>query len=183
MNLENINSWILPFASSIAIILAGVAVFFTKFRELKDKSSRELIDTLKETAQAEREKAERLREENEKQRTYFQKEINDLKIEMANLKTLYETSEKSKQEYLEILKDKNPEQIAFMKLLTEAANQSKETITTSSAYMSESLKVLADIHKFMKTLNDKAIENENRNKRVDAQKSKPLEIKLRGEAK
>ncbi len=151
MTLENIQNWVLPFASSIAIILAGVAFFFTKLRELKENASRELIDTLKETAVAEREKAERLRQENKEQLLEHQgqiaaleKQINDIKLELMAIKAQAESAEKSNQEYLKIIQGVNPEMKA----------------------------ILTDIRDFMKSLDKKAVKNEKRNERVDSDTSK-----------
>lgn len=183
MGLDNVQEWIVPFSITIGVIgtisvALGtfIAMFFNAKRKEETLYSERLIETLKENAEAERKKAERLAEENREQRESFQKQINDLKIEIANVKTLYETSEKSKQEYLEILKDKNPEQVAFMKLLTESANQSKATIQSSQKYMADTAKILAEVSIFMENLNNKALENEKRNKRVDAEHKKELKI-------
>lgn len=151
MTLQNLQSWILPSASSIAIILAGVAFFFTKLHELKEKASRELIDTLKETAIAEREKAERLRQENkdqllehQRQIAALEKQINDIKLELMAIKAQADAAEKSNQEYLKIIQGVNPEMKA----------------------------ILTDIRDFMKSLDKKAVDNEKRNKRVDSDTSK-----------
>lgn len=190
MTLNNIQTWIIPFIASVGSAIGIVIFAFSRVAQEREKADREkdaasqtLINILKETAEAEKVKAERLREENQAQKDDFQKQItelkeghqkqiNEIKVEMANLKALYEASERSKQEYLEILQGKNPEQQAFMKLLTDAAKQSNTTIDSSKKYMEDSLKVLGDIHKFMENLNKKAIANEARNKRVDAQNKK-----------
>ena len=146
MDFENIQSWILPFASSIAIILAGVAFFFTKLREMKDNASRELIDTLKETALAEREKAERLHQENkallaehQKQIASMEKQINDINIELTNIKARAAAAEQSKKEYLEIIQGRNPE---IQVLLT-------------------------DIRDFMRSLSERSQTNQKRNEKID----------------
>lgn len=103
-------------ASAIAVVVAAVAFAVAQWRSTTTKenlqSKDDLIKTLKENAVAERDKADRL-----------QTQINDLSREFGELKGQFEAAQKEKEAYLNILKDRNPEQIEFMKFMIDSAKQ------------------------------------------------------------
>lgn len=164
MDIENLTKWVFPFVSTISIVIVTILYSFSKFREMKDDASQELISILKEEAVVQKSKAERLQQENQKQRDDFQrqitelkeghqKQINDIRVEMANLKALYEASERSKAEYLEILQGKSPDQQKYQE---DMRNFTKGV----AKYMENSAVILSK-------LNDKLIKSEARDYRVD----------------
>lgn len=123
----------------LGIFAAGLGVAYSQFRSGSNKVKDELIATLKETALAEKIKADRLTSDKLTLENSHQKQLTDLTKEMGRLQGLYDAAEKRNKEMMEILQGKDPEMI----------------------------EILNEIKVFMKSLNEKAKTNEERNDRVD----------------
>lgn len=156
MSFSNIQSWGVTFASILVVIFFA----FSKIRESIDAGNKTLIANLKEEKEVYRTRAERLTEENRVLKDTHSREINELNKQIGILQGNIEQMAKQNEMYLNILKDRNPEQKEFMKLLTDSAIKTDK-------YMHETASALKEIHVFMKSLNTKAVTNEKRNDRVD----------------
>lgn len=163
MTLANIANWIIPFS---AIIIA-IVYSFSKLREKTDDQNKNLIMNLEKERDLYKERAERLEREGRDREAQHQRQMNELNKELGVVKGSLEQMAKQNEMYLAILKDKNPEQIEFMKLLSESAKESARLQKNAEKYMQNTASILKEIHGFMQSLNKKAIENEKRNYRVD----------------
>jgi len=145
--------------TGLGVLIAGIGFSYAQFKSGGDKAKDDLIDTLKETAVVEREKAARLATEKVTLVDSHQTQINQLTEKIGKLQGLYEASEQSKKEYLAILQGRDPAQQAFMELLTKAAANSNEVTAQSQKYMTDTIKVLGEIRTFMEKLNKNSTEN------------------------
>ena len=146
--------------TGLGVLIAGIGFSYAQFKSGGDKAKDDLIDTLKETAVVEREKAARLATEKVTLVDSHQTQINQLTEKIGKLQGLYEASEQSKKEYLAILQGRDPAQQAFMELLTKAASDSQKITVQSQQYMQDTIKVLGEIRTFMEKLNEKAATNQ-----------------------
>lgn len=161
---------ILAILLGIGGLLAGLGFSFAQFKQGGNKAKDDLISTLKQEADAQKEKASRLAQEKIVMTNEHQRQISELQKDVAKLTGLYEASEKSKQEYLLILQGRNPEQQAFMEtqqrfseFLTKAVSDGSKTTLEAQKYMLETSTILQKIsgimeriEVFMKNLNEKA---------------------------
>jgi uncharacterized phage infection (PIP) family protein YhgE len=153
--------------AGVGVLAGGFGIAYAQFRSGSTKAKDELIVTLKETAEAEQIKAERLAEEKRVLMDSHQKQINELTEKIGKLQGLYESAEKRNKEMLEILQGRNPEQKEFVEMMRKATQNSKKVTDDATSYMKKSIEILGEIQDFMKQLNQKAKENEERNDRVD----------------
>jgi hypothetical protein len=145
--------------AGIGVLFGGLGFAYAQFRAGAGKAKDELIETLKETALAEKEKAAQLAKDKMEQVQFHQTQINELNGKIGKLQGLYEASEKSKQEYLLILQGRDPAQQKFMELLTNAALESKKTTGTAEKYMADTIAILGEIRTFMENLNKQTTAN------------------------
>jgi len=135
----NYLSIIIGTFAGLGALIAGIGFAYSQFKSGGDKAKNDLIDTLKETALVEREKATRLAEEKATIVDSHQGQINDLSSRIGKLQGLYEASEVSKKEYLSILQGRDPQQKVFME---------------------ETTKILVEIRMFMEKLNKDSNSNQ-----------------------
>lgn len=143
----------------LGTLIAGCGFAYAQFKSGGDKAKDDLIQTLRDTATAERIEKERLAGEKVTLVNSHQTQINALNERIGKLQGLYEASEANKKEYLAILQGRDPAQKAFMELLTKAAQQSNEVTLQSQKYMTDTIKVLHEIRTFMETLNRNSTAN------------------------
>lgn len=156
--------------AGVGILAGGLGVAYSQFKSGGNKAKDELIATLKETAIAEKVRAERLAAEKVTLLDSHQKQINELNNQLGKLQGLYESAEKRNREMMEILQGRSPEQTKFMELMTKAATESGKTTVQAGRYMEETTAALKAILAFMEALDKKATENSERIKRVDNKK-------------
>lgn len=145
--------------SGIGILFAGLGFAYSQFKSGSSKAKDELISTLRESATAEKDKAERLATEKTLIVTSHQEQINQLNEKIGKLQGLYEANETQKQEYLQILQGRNPAQEQFMKYLTEVA-------TESAKYMKDTSAILGEIKTFMAIMNGEVAKGNLFNKQI-----------------
>jgi len=131
INLDYLSVIIGIFAG-LGTLIAGIGFAYAQFKSGGDKAKDDLIDTLKETALVEREKATRLAEEKATIVGSHQTQINELSNKIGKLQGLYEAAEANKKEYLSILQGRDPQQKVFME---------------------ETTRILVEIRMFMEKLN------------------------------
>lgn len=130
--------------AGIGVLFGGLGFAYAQFRSGSGKAKDDLIQTLKDTALAEREKASQLAKEKMEQSQFHQTQINQLNEKIGKLQGLYEESKDRNKEYLAILQGRNPEQQKFMTYLTEVASE-------SAKYMKESSEILQKINHHIET--------------------------------
>lgn len=130
----------------LGLLLAGTGFAYAQFKQGGSKAKDDLIDTLKETAMVERDKASRLAEEKQILIKNHQDQINELNKQIGVLQGRADANEKKMNEYLEILKGQSPQQITFMKQTTE---------------------ILDKIASYMKLQNDEIAKGNDFNKQVE----------------
>lgn len=165
--------------AGIGALAAGIGFAYSQFRSGASKAKDDLIQTLRDTAIAEKVEKERLAAENTKITNLHQIQINSLNEKLGKLQGLYEASESSKKEYLAILQGRDPAQQKFMELLTNAAMANNKQILEGQKYMTETTKILVEIRTFMKNLNDRANETRDWHKKIDTATKKETGKPLR----
>lgn len=173
---------ILGILTGIGALSAGLGIAYAQFRSADNKESLktkdDLIVTLRETALAEKDKAERLAEEKVTLINSHQEQINLLNNKIGKLQGLYEANEQQKKEYLAILQGRDPSQQKFMELMVAAAKNSTQLTDASQKYMRDTTIILGEIRTFMEALNKKADATEAWHDDIDkatkADSGKPL---------
>lgn len=155
----SIISVIIGIFVGLGTLIAGCGFAYAQFKTGGDKAKDDLIETLKETATAEKAEKERLAEEKVTLVNSHQQQLNDLNNKIGELTGLYKAAEQSRQEYLKILQGRDPAQQAFMELVTKAAQQSNEVTAQSQKYMVDTIEILGEIRTFMKNLNESSSAN------------------------
>ena len=145
--------------AGVGVMAAGFGFAYSQFKLGSDKIKDNLISTLKETAEAEKVKAERLATEKITLVDSHQTQINELNNKMGKLQGLYEAAEAGKKEYLAILQGRDPAQQKFMEFMMEAGKSSNETTAVATKYMTDSIVILQQIRTFMEKLNTSADKN------------------------
>jgi len=145
INLDYLSIVIGTFAG-LGTFIAGIGFAYAQFKSGGEKAKDDLIETLKETALVDREKATRLAEEKAIIVDSHQGQINELSNRIGKLQGLYEASEVSKKEYLAILQGRDPQQKAFMK---------------------ETTKILVEVRTFIEKLNKDSNANQKFIEEVD----------------
>ena len=128
--------------AGIGILAAGMGFAYAQYRAGTSKAKDELILTLKESVDVEKDKSMRLTSEKETLIKSHQEQINELNKQIGILQGKSEANEKKMKEYMEILQGRNPEQEKFMEYITQVSTQ-------SARYMKESSAILSDIKDFM----------------------------------
>jgi len=105
--------------SGIGVLCAGLGFAYSQFKAGASKAKDELVDTLKETALAERAKSNQLTEEKSTLIKSHQEQINELNLKLGVLQGKAEANEKKMHEYLEILQNRDPDYQNYMKQTTE----------------------------------------------------------------
>lgn len=146
---------ILAILSGVGALVAGLGFAYSQFISGGNKAKDDLIDTLKENLSAEKVRSERLKSENTSLITSHQQQINELRTELSKLQGLFQAAEKEKQNYLQILQGRDPENQRFIKVVLEQIEEGKRQAPIVQKYMTESIQTLAEIKVFMKQLNDK----------------------------
>ena len=131
--------------AGIGVLVGGIGFAYSQFRLGGSKAKDELITTLRQTAEAEREKARQIEADKVKQQQFHQKQINQLNEKIGKLQGLYEESKERSKEYLTILQGRSPEQVKFMETMTTFA-------TEFTTYMKSTNKVLTDLSEDHKAL-------------------------------
>lgn len=180
LNLQTI-SVIVGIFIGLGTLIAGCGFAYAQFKTGGDKAKDDLIDTLKETAVVERDKAARLAAERVTLVDSHQVQINQLNERIGKLQGLYEASEQSKKEYLEILQGRDPAQKAFMELLTKAAENNNKDRVEAQQYMKDTVAVLGEIRTFMENLNKSAKKSNNFQDEVNSATAKESGKVLRKE--
>lgn len=152
----NILSVIVGLFVGLGTLIAGIGFAYAQFKAGGDKAKDALIDTLKEQAVAEREKAARLAEEKVTLVDSHQIQINELNNKIGKLQGLYESAEQSKKEYLAILQGRDPAQQKFMEIVMKQIEENQKVQPAAAKYMEDSIKILSEIKTFMENLNKKA---------------------------
>ncbi len=137
----------------IGTLAAGLGFAYAQFRSGSNKAKDDLIDTLKETATVEKEKADRLEKEKITIVGSHQSQLNDLNNKIGKLQGLYEASEKSKSEYLSILQGRDPSQQKFMEFMVESTKNSNQVLLDASRFMTDTIGILGEIKIFMQNIN------------------------------
>lgn len=187
LNLQLIST-IVGIFMGLGALIAGVGFAYSQFKTGGDKAKNDLIDTLKEQAIAEREKASRLAEEKVTLVDSHQTQINQLNERIGKLQGLYEASEQSRQEYLKILQGRDPaqqkfieNQSKFMEVVMKQIEENQKTAPEAARYMAETGKILVEIRNFMETLNKSANKNteflNDVNKATESEEGKVLRKK------
>lgn len=153
-------SIIIGIFAGLGTLIAGSGFAYAQFKTGGDKAKDDLIQTLRDTATAERVEKERLAEEKITLVNSHQTQINQLNERIGKLQGLYEASEQSKKDYLAILQGRDPAQKAFMELLTKAAMSSNEVTAQSQKYMADTIAILGEIRTFMAGLNESSTANQ-----------------------
>lgn len=159
MNLNFIDPSIFSVFAGLGILVAGIGFAYAQFKMGEGKAKDSLIVTLKEAVDAERDKAARLAEEKSNLMNFHQAQINELNTKLGKLQGLYEASEKSKKEYLEILQGRDPTQKAFMEFMTQTTKSTNEVAVVAAEYMKDTIKILSEVKDFMQALNEKSYGN------------------------
>ncbi len=119
--------------AGVGILMAGAGFAWAQFKSGASKAKDDLIDTYKETVEADSKKISILTSEKTTLITDHQKQINEMNVQLGKLQGLQEANEKKIEEYLSILQGRNPEQVQFMKFMvtnmTECAKYIKESRT------------------------------------------------------
>lgn len=132
--------------AGIGVLAAGFGFAYAQFKSGAGKAKDDLITTLKETADVEREKAQRLNEEKNTLMISHQQQITALTEKIGKLQGLYEAAENRNKQMEDILQGRSPEQLKFMEQMTTVADQ-------GGKYMHESRVILQDIKNFMTVIN------------------------------
>lgn len=146
-------STIIGFFIGLGTLVAGIGFAYAQFKSGGNKAKDDLIDTLKETALVEKEKADRLEKEKATLINSHQSQLNDLNNKMGKLQGLYEASEKSKAEYLSILQGRDPSQQKFMEFMIEAAKSSNQITKDANKFMTDTIAILGEIKISMQNIN------------------------------
>lgn len=157
--------------AGIGILLAGIGFAYAQFRAGASKAKDDLIQTLRDTAIAEKQKAERLAAEKVTIIDSHQVQINELNKEIGILRGTLDATNLKVKEYTTLLQGRNPEQIEFMKVVLES-------VKASNSYMKDTTVILGEIKTFMEELNNKGMKTEsfiNKIEKATAEESgKPL---------
>lgn len=140
----------------LGTLIAGCGFAYAQFKTGGDKAKDDLIGTLKDTAEVEREKAIRLAAEKVTLVDSHQLQINELNNKIGKLQGLYEASEASKKEYLAILQGRDPAQQKFMEIVMKQIEESQKQSPQVQTYMVETTNILKEIKTFMQNLNNTA---------------------------
>lgn len=143
----------------LGTLIAGCGFAYAQFKTGGDKAKDDLITTLKETAEVEREKAARLAAEKVTIVDSHQTQINALNEKIGKLQGLYEASEASKKEYLAILQGRDPANQKFMETVLTQIAEGQKVQLEAQKYMVETTKILGEIKVFMSNLNDSSQKN------------------------
>src|SRR5437879_3966723 len=133
---------ILSIFAGVGITAAGIGFAYSQFSNGGSKAKDDLISTLRETAAAEKEKAERLAVEKQTIITSHQQQINDLTEKVGKLQGLYQASDQQKKEYLTILQGMSPDEIQYRK-------EMREFTAGVALYMKNSAEVFEGMKGFM----------------------------------
>ena len=134
--------------AGIGALAAGIGFAYSQFRSGANQAKDDLIETLRDTALAEKVEKDRLAAEKTNIITSHQTQLNELNNKIGKLQGLYEANEKEKANYLQILQGRNPEQVKFMEYVTTVSGE-------SAKYMKETSEILVELKTFMKELNDR----------------------------
>ena|SRR5258708_23003514 len=138
--------------AGVGITAAGFGFAYTQFTSGGNKSKDELIATLKETALAEKDKADRLAAEKTIIVISHQQQITDLTEKMGKLQGLFEASENQKNEYRSILQGMSPEEVQYRKDM--------RSFTSGVAqYMKDSSEVFVGMKEFLTKMSEGIVQN------------------------
>jgi len=129
----------------LGTLIAGLGFAYAQFKSGGEKAKDALIDTLKETALVEREKATRLAAEKATIVDSHQGQINDLSNRIGKLQGLYEAAEANKKEYLSILQGRDPQQKVFMEETTKILVEIRTFIEKLNKDSNSNRKFLDDV--------------------------------------
>ena len=149
---------ILAVFTGLSVFTAGIGFAYAQFKSGAGKAKDDLVQTLRETALAEKEKAERLAAEKLTLVNSHQQQINELNKQIGILQGKAEANEKKMNEYLTILQGRDPDQKKFMELVLAQIKKNEEQASTVQKYMIETGQILEQIRRFMENLNTKSEE-------------------------
>lgn len=138
--------------AGIGVLFGGLGFAYAQFRSGSGKAKDDLIQTLKDTAVAEREKATQLAKEKVEQSNFHQTQINQLNEKIGKLQGLYEESKDRNKEYLAILQGRDPEQKKFMEIMSKAIVDGAKINAEAQKYMRDTTQILDEIKTFMKIM-------------------------------
>ena len=115
----------------LSTLIAGSGFAYAQYKTGGDKAKDDLIETLKDTAIAEKSEKERLATEKAELFISHQQQITQLTKELSELKGRFEEQNKKTEEYKELLQGKDPKQLEYMKEMKEMAKMAVEYITTT----------------------------------------------------
>lgn len=166
-------------------LIAGCGFAYSQFTSGAGKAKDDLIQTLKDTATAEADRASRLAEEKLTLIKSHQEQINTLSTQIGVLTERSEASEKRLKEYMEIFQGRNPEQTAFMQVVLTEIRKNQEAAPAVQKYMENTTAILGEIRTFMQELNEKAKNTEKWHDEIEEatahDEGKPLRKKIGGQ--
>jgi len=139
--------------AGIGVLAAGLGFAYAQFKSGSGKAKDDLIETLKESIEAEKAVATRVNEEKNKLLASHQRQINDLTEKIGKLQGLYEAAEQRSKDYLAILQGRSPEQNKFMTMVTKAITTQAKENTQAQAERKQMTSVLREIHTSLQNLN------------------------------
>lgn len=141
--------------SGVGVLAGGLGFAYAQFKSGANKAKDDLVHTLRESLDVEKNKIKELTE------TYGT-QINTLNKEVGRLQGLHESNERKIKEYMEILQGRNPEMEKFMIEITATSRNAEK-------YMENSTKILSEL----------IILNKNTKSRLD-NATKDVKLKTRG---
>lgn len=135
--------------AGLGVLMAGIGFAYAQFKSGAGKAKDDLINTLKESIDAEKAVAERVSKEKNEILASHQLQINQLTEKIGKLTGLYEASEARNKEYVAILQGRSPEQKQFMEFMVNAATESSKTTLAAQDYMKNTAEILSEIKTFM----------------------------------
>lgn len=139
--------------SGIGVLAAGFGFAYAQFKSGGGKAKDDLVSTLKEQLNIEKEKTEQLKLEKDTLIQSHQKQLTEITGKLGKLEGLQEANEKKIKEYRDILQGRSPEQTQFMEFMTQVAKDSAE-------YMKNSSNILKDIQGSLRKIDGRVTNNE-----------------------
>lgn len=126
----------------LGTLIAGSGFAYAQFKSGGDKYKDNLIETLKETALAEKAEKERLAIEKNQLMVSHQEQLTQLNKDLAELRGRFDEQSKKVKEYQDILQGKDPGQLKYMETMTKGLNTALEYIQVSQPVLLELKKYL-----------------------------------------
>lgn len=140
--------------AGFGILLASLGFAYAQFKTGAGKAKDELINTLKETATAEKAKAESLASEKMMLIASHQTQINALNLQIGELKGALKVTEGKVKEYTDLFQGRDPQQQRFMEIVLKQIEEGQKQTPAVQEYMTRTTSILSEIQTFMKNLNE-----------------------------